>query len=67
MFASFIPEIANILMSGGKYNGRYLPQRGKKHIVLCGNINTSSLTTFFADFLKEDYSDLDVKVVILNR
>ena len=67
MFASFIPEIAKILMSGGKYNGRYLPENGKKHIVLCGNINISSLTTFFGDFLHEDHSEEDVKIVILNR
>ena len=67
LFANFIPEIVNILTSGGKFGGRFERQKGKRHVVVCGHITTSSVTTFLADFLHKDRKDVDVKAIFLNQ
>jgi len=36
MFASYVPEIADLIGSRQKYGGEYKGEHGKRHIVVCG-------------------------------
>jgi len=38
MFASFVPEIAELIGNRQKYGGEYKGEHGKRHIVVCGYI-----------------------------
>ncbi|ESO08881.1 hypothetical protein HELRODRAFT_168799 [Helobdella robusta] len=67
MFASFIPEITDILGNRSKYGGSFKKERGKRHIVLCGHITYESVSNFMSDFLHKDREDVDVELVIMNR
>nr|AWJ68271.1 putative large conductance calcium-activated potassium channel BKKCa 1 [Hirudo verbana] len=67
MFASFIPEIMDILGTRSKYGGSYKKEHGKRHIVLCGHITYESVSNFMSDFLHKDREDVDVELVIMNR
>ncbi|ESO12317.1 hypothetical protein HELRODRAFT_158810 [Helobdella robusta] len=66
-FASFIPEITDILGSRSKYGGSFKKEHGKRHIVLCGHITYESVSNFMSDFLHKDREDVDVELVIMNR
>uniref|UniRef100_A0A915CDV4 BK channel n=1 Tax=Parascaris univalens TaxID=6257 RepID=A0A915CDV4_PARUN len=67
MFASYVPEIADLIGSRQKYGGEYKGEHGKKHIVVCGYITYESVSHFLQDFLHEDREDVDVEVVFLHR
>ncbi|ELU08381.1 hypothetical protein CAPTEDRAFT_138076 [Capitella teleta] len=67
MFASFVPEIMDILGSRSKYGGSYKKEHGKRHIVLCGHITYESVSNFMSDFLHKDREDVDVELVLMNR
>uniref|UniRef100_A0AC35TLF4 BK channel n=1 Tax=Rhabditophanes sp. KR3021 TaxID=114890 RepID=A0AC35TLF4_9BILA len=67
MFASYVPEIADLLGQRQKYGGEYKGEHGKKHIVVCGFITFDSVSHFLLDFLHEDREDVDVEVVFLHR
>merc|ERR1740123_2938775 len=47
--------------------GSYSGVKGKRHIVVCGNITFESVSVFLKDFLHEDRDDVDVDVVFLHR
>jgi len=67
LFAGSIPEIIDIVKTFPKYNGTYLSDRGRRHIVVCGHITYESVSHFLKDFLHEDREDVDVEVVFLHR
>lgn len=67
MFASFIPEIVDILGTRSKYGGAYKTEGGKKHIILCGHITYETVSNFMSDFLHKDREDKGVVLVIMNR
>ncbi|KAL5018366.1 hypothetical protein ScPMuIL_004088 [Solemya velum] len=67
MFASFIPEIAEIYGRRQKYGGTYKKERGKKHIVVCGHITIDSVSNFLKDFLHKDREDVDVEIVFIHK
>ncbi|XP_056020344.1 calcium-activated potassium channel subunit alpha-1-like isoform X3 [Ostrea edulis] len=67
MFASWIPEIADILGRRQKYGGCYKKERGKKHIVVCGHITFDSVSNFLKDFLHKDREDVDVEIVFIHK
>ncbi|PAV65541.1 hypothetical protein WR25_00823 [Diploscapter pachys] len=67
MFASYVPEIADLIGNRQKYGGEYKGEQGKKHIVVCGHITYDSVSHFLQDFLHEDRDDVDVEVVFLHR
>ncbi|XP_069123126.1 calcium-activated potassium channel slowpoke-like isoform X6 [Argopecten irradians] len=67
MFASFIPEIAEIISQQQKYGGAYKKERGKKHIVVCGHITFDSVSNFLQDFLHKDREDVDVEIVFIHK
>nr|XP_022313788.1 calcium-activated potassium channel subunit alpha-1-like isoform X2 [Crassostrea virginica] len=67
MFASWIPEISDILGRRQKYGGCYKKERGKKHIVVCGHITFDSVSNFLKDFLHKDREDVDVEIVFVHK
>ncbi|XP_052685094.1 calcium-activated potassium channel slowpoke-like isoform X14 [Crassostrea angulata] len=67
MFASWIPEISDILGRRQKYGGCYKKERGKKHIVVCGHITFDSVSNFLKDFLHKDREDVDVEIVFIHK
>lgn len=67
VFASWIPEITELIGHPSKYGGSLGKERGKRHIVVCGHINYDSVSYFLKDFLHEDREDVDVEVVFLHR
>nr|XP_053652338.1 calcium-activated potassium channel slowpoke-like isoform X19 [Cherax quadricarinatus] len=67
VFASWIPEITEIVGNRSKYGGEYKRSHGRRHIVVCGHITYESVSHFLKDFLHEDREDVDVEVVFLHR
>ncbi|KAI6223778.1 BK channel [Aphelenchoides fujianensis] len=67
MFASYVPEIADLIGNRQKYGGDYKGEHGKRHIVVCGYITYESVSHFLQDFLHEDREDVDVEVIFLHR
>ncbi|XP_052820332.1 calcium-activated potassium channel slowpoke-like isoform X3 [Mya arenaria] len=67
LFASWIPEIADILGKQNKYGGSYKKERGKKHIVVCGHITYDSVANFLKDFLHKDREDVDVEIIFVHK
>ncbi|KFD54423.1 hypothetical protein M514_04766 [Trichuris suis] len=67
MFASYVPEIADLIGARQKYGGQYKSEHGKRHIVVCGYITFESVSHFLQDFLHEDREDVDVEVLFIHR
>jgi len=67
LFAGVLPEILELLGQRSKWMGSYTSVKGKRHIVVCGNITFESVSVFLKDFLHEDRDDVDVEVVFLHR
>jgi len=67
LFAGVLPEILELLGQRSKWMGSYSGVKGKRHIVVCGNITFESVSVFLTDFLHEDRDDVDVEVVFLHR
>jgi len=67
LFAGVLPEILELLGQRSKWMGSYSGVKGKRHIVVCGNITFESVSVFLGDFLHEDRDDVDVEVVFLHR
>jgi len=67
LFAGVLPEILELLGQRSKWMGSYTGVKGKRHIVVCGNITFESVSVFLCDFLHEDRDDVDVEVVFLHR
>ncbi|XP_076855986.1 calcium-activated potassium channel subunit alpha-1-like isoform X2 [Brachyhypopomus gauderio] len=67
MFASYIPEIIELIGNRKKYGGTYSAVNGRKHIVVCGNITLESVSNFLKDFLHEDRDDVNVEIVFLHN
>lgn len=67
-FASCIPELVEMFVGSSKYAGAYVARPGqKRHVVVCGDVTTESVTHFLDDFLHPDRERTDVEVVFMNR
>lgn len=49
-----------------RYAGEYEPD-GRQFVIVCGNINYETVTTFLSDFFHPSRDDVDVEVVFLNK
>uniref|UniRef100_A0A7M4E3J6 Potassium calcium-activated channel subfamily U member 1 n=1 Tax=Crocodylus porosus TaxID=8502 RepID=A0A7M4E3J6_CROPO len=67
LFANFIPEIADVVGSNKKYEGSYKVVKGRKYIVVCGNITLESVTAFLRDFLPQDTGDICTEILFLGE
>uniref|UniRef100_A0A674B8L1 Calcium-activated potassium channel subunit alpha-1 n=1 Tax=Salmo trutta TaxID=8032 RepID=A0A674B8L1_SALTR len=56
MFASYVPEIIELIGNRKKYGGSYSAVNGRKHIVVCGHIT-----------LESDRDDVNVEIVFLHN
>ncbi|KAK7918610.1 hypothetical protein WMY93_009894 [Mugilogobius chulae] len=63
MFASYVPEIIELIGNRKKYGGSYSAVNGRKHIVVCGHITLESVSNFLKDFLHKDRDDVNVEIV----
>uniref|UniRef100_A0A1A8S028 Calcium-activated potassium channel subunit alpha-1 n=1 Tax=Nothobranchius rachovii TaxID=451742 RepID=A0A1A8S028_9TELE len=66
MFASYVPEIIELIGNRKKYGGSYSAVNGRKHIVVCGHITLESVSNFLKDFLHKDRDDVNVEIVFLH-
>ncbi|XP_077162491.1 potassium channel subfamily U member 1 isoform X2 [Paroedura picta] len=67
LFANFIPEIADIVGSTKIYKGSYKTVKGRKFIVVCGDINLNSVTAFLRDFLSQDPGGITTEILFLGE
>uniref|UniRef100_A0A8C8HTQ6 BK channel n=2 Tax=Oncorhynchus TaxID=8016 RepID=A0A8C8HTQ6_ONCTS len=67
MFASYVPEIIELIGNRKKYGGSYSAVNGRKHIVVCGHITLESVSNFLKDFLHKDRDDVNVEIVFLHK
>uniref|UniRef100_H2ZIB6 BK channel n=1 Tax=Ciona savignyi TaxID=51511 RepID=H2ZIB6_CIOSA len=66
MFASYVPEIIELIGTRKKYGGAYTSVSGRKHIVVCGHITLESVSYFLKDFLHKDRDDVNIEVLFLH-
>uniref|UniRef100_A0A8C8SCZ5 BK channel n=1 Tax=Pelusios castaneus TaxID=367368 RepID=A0A8C8SCZ5_9SAUR len=67
LFANFIPEIVDIVRSDQQYQEPYETVRGRKYIVVCGDITLESVTAFLSNFLAQDMGDICTEIVFLGE
>ncbi|XP_028922614.1 potassium channel subfamily U member 1 isoform X2 [Ornithorhynchus anatinus] len=67
LFANYIPEIVEIVSTNRKYNNAYEVVRGRKFIVVCGNITVESVTAFLRNFLRHNKGEIDSEIVFLGE
>ncbi|XP_078055670.1 calcium-activated potassium channel subunit alpha-1a isoform X3 [Mustelus asterias] len=67
MFASYVPEIIELIGNRKKYGGTYSAVNGRKHIIVCGHITLESVSNFLKDFLHKDRDDVNVEIVFLHN
>ncbi|XP_061449359.1 potassium channel subfamily U member 1 [Rhineura floridana] len=53
LFANLVPEMVDIVGSTKIYKGSYASVKGRKYIVVCGDITLNSVTAFLRDFLSQ--------------
>jgi len=66
MFASYVPEIIELMGNRKKYGGSYTSVSGRKHLIVCGHITLESVSYFLKDFLHKDRDDVNVEVIFLH-
>ncbi|XP_067424526.1 potassium channel subfamily U member 1 [Emydura macquarii macquarii] len=67
LFANFIPEIVDIVGGNQQYEESYEIVRGRKYIVVCGDITLESATAFLRNFLAQDTGDICTEIVFLGE
>ncbi|XP_025020973.1 potassium channel subfamily U member 1, partial [Python bivittatus] len=67
LFANLVPEIADIVGSRRLYTGSYVFVKGRKFIVVCGNITLTSVTAFLSDFLAQDRGEIATEIIFLGE
>ncbi|KAM9165617.1 potassium channel subfamily U member 1 [Pangshura tecta] len=67
LFANFIPEIVDIVGGNQQYQDSYEVVRGRKYIVVCGDITLESVTAFLRNFLAQDTGDICTEIVFLGE
>ncbi|XP_048369043.1 potassium channel subfamily U member 1 [Sphaerodactylus townsendi] len=67
LFANFIPEIADIVGSTKLYKGSYSVVKGRKFIIVCGDITLNSVTAFLRNFLSQDTGEITTEIIFLGE
>ncbi|ERE89630.1 potassium channel subfamily U member 1-like protein [Cricetulus griseus] len=67
LFANYIPEMVELLNNKKKYTKPYEAVKGKKFIVVCGNITVDSVTAFLRNFLRHKSGVINTEVVFLGE
>nr|XP_044986495.1 potassium channel subfamily U member 1 [Jaculus jaculus] len=67
LFANFIPEMVELFVSKKKYTRPYQVVKGKKFIVVCGNITVDSVTALLRNFLCHKSGEINTEIVFLGE
>uniref|UniRef100_A0A8W4FI66 Potassium channel subfamily U member 1 n=1 Tax=Sus scrofa TaxID=9823 RepID=A0A8W4FI66_PIG len=65
LFANYIPEMVELFANKRKYTSSYEVVKGKKFIVVCGNITVDSVTAFLRNFLRRKAGEINTEIVFL--
>nr|KAF6460439.1 potassium calcium-activated channel subfamily U member 1 [Molossus molossus] len=67
LFANYVPEMVELLVNKRKYTSSYEVLKGKKFIVVCGNITVDSVTAFLRNFLRRKSGEINTEIVFLGE
>ncbi|KAM5275992.1 potassium channel subfamily U member 1 [Hipposideros larvatus] len=67
LFANYIPEMVELFANKRKFTSSYEVLKGKKFIVVCGNITVDSVTAFLRNFLRHKSGEIDTEIVFLGE
>nr|XP_012618385.1 potassium channel subfamily U member 1 [Microcebus murinus] len=67
LFANYIPEMVELFANNKKYTTSYEVFKGKKFIVVCGNITVDSVTAFLRNFLRHRSGEMNTEIVFLGE
>ncbi|XP_054984406.1 potassium channel subfamily U member 1 [Sorex araneus] len=67
LFANYVPEMVEILANKRKYTKSYEVLKGKKFIVVCGNITVESVAAFLGNFLRLKSGQISTEIVFLGE
>eukprot|EP00071_Canis_lupus_P026215 XP_022259772.1 potassium channel subfamily U member 1 isoform X2 [Canis lupus familiaris] len=67
LFANYIPEMVELFANKRKYTSSYEVVKGKKFIVVCGNITVDSVTAFLRNFLRYKPGEINIEIVFLGE
>ncbi|XP_057553290.1 potassium channel subfamily U member 1 [Hippopotamus amphibius kiboko] len=67
LFANYIPEMVELFANKRKYTSSYEVVKGKKFIVVCGNITVDSVTAFLRNFLRHRAGEINTEIVFLGE
>ncbi|XP_008583843.1 PREDICTED: potassium channel subfamily U member 1 [Galeopterus variegatus] len=67
LFAKYVPEMVELFANRRKYTNAYQVVRGKKFIVVCGNITADSVTAFLRNFLRHKSGEINTEIVFLGE
>nr|KAF6427718.1 potassium calcium-activated channel subfamily U member 1 [Rousettus aegyptiacus] len=67
LFANYIPEMVDLFVNKRKHTSSYEVLKGKKFIVVCGNITVDSVTAFLRNFLRHKSGEINTEIVFLGE
>ncbi|XP_054556854.1 potassium channel subfamily U member 1 isoform X2 [Talpa occidentalis] len=67
LFANYVPEMVEFFANKRKYTSSYEVVKGKKFIVVCGNITVDSVTAFLRNFLRHKSGEIYTEIVFLGE
>nr|XP_025741773.1 potassium channel subfamily U member 1 [Callorhinus ursinus] len=67
LFANYVPEMVELFANKRKYTSSYEVVKGKKFIVVCGNITVDSVTAFLRNFLRHKSGEINIEIVFLGE
>ncbi|XP_015448294.1 potassium channel subfamily U member 1 [Pteropus alecto] len=67
LFANYIPEMVELFVNKKKHTSSYEVLKGKKFIVVCGNITVDSVTAFLRNFLRHKSGEINTEIVFLGE
>nr|XP_019603636.1 PREDICTED: potassium channel subfamily U member 1 [Rhinolophus sinicus] len=67
LFANYIPEMVELFANKRKFTSAYEVLKGKKFIVVCGNITVDSVTAFLRNFLRHKSGEINTEIVFLGE
>ncbi|XP_069935303.1 potassium channel subfamily U member 1 isoform X1 [Oryctolagus cuniculus] len=65
--ANYVPEMVELLANTRNYTRSYGVVKGKKYIVVCGNITVDSVTAFLRNFLHHKSGEINTDIVFLGE
>uniref|UniRef100_H0XKA6 Potassium calcium-activated channel subfamily U member 1 n=1 Tax=Otolemur garnettii TaxID=30611 RepID=H0XKA6_OTOGA len=67
LFANYVPEMVELFANKRKNTTCYEVVKGKKFIVVCGNITVESVTAFLRNFLRHKSGEINTEIVFLGE